>query len=207
MFATLSPIIADLRYKNRDTSKPKRKRQRLDHLSQEEKLQRRKLKNRVAAQSARDRKKVKMQDLEEYCSQLTKERNLLLNQNEALKLKNNSLEHENKELLRKLSLVLESKPKVSECSQLSDTIESAEFINDPQPKEQVSNLSRHSPTIVLPLIMLFVYMWTIQMKSTKFCINARKNCSTQALNAEIVSNMYATKWWGPHQKSWNPAMI
>ena len=43
-------------------SKPVRKRANLDHLSPEEKLMRRKLKNRVAAQNARDKKRVKMED-------------------------------------------------------------------------------------------------------------------------------------------------
>jgi hypothetical protein len=43
MFATLSPITTDIdiKYENYDSEKPKRKRQRLDHLSQEEKLMRR----------------------------------------------------------------------------------------------------------------------------------------------------------------------
>ena len=41
-----------------------RKRANLDHLSSDEKLMRRKLKNRVAAQNARDKKRVKMEDME-----------------------------------------------------------------------------------------------------------------------------------------------
>merc|ERR1712213_136258 len=44
--------------------KPVRKRANLDHLSPEEKLMRRKLKNRVAAQNARDKKRVKMEEME-----------------------------------------------------------------------------------------------------------------------------------------------
>merc|ERR1739848_734150 len=47
-----------------DLDKPTRKRANLDHLSPEEKLMRRKLKNRVAAQNARDKKRVKMEDME-----------------------------------------------------------------------------------------------------------------------------------------------
>jgi len=46
------------------SDKPPRKRANLDHLSPEEKLMRRKLKNRVAAQNARDKKRVKMEDME-----------------------------------------------------------------------------------------------------------------------------------------------
>ena len=44
--------------------KPVRKRANLDHLSSEEKLMRRKLKNRVAAQNARDKKRMKMEEME-----------------------------------------------------------------------------------------------------------------------------------------------
>ena len=55
------------------TYKPHRKRERLTGLSPNEKLERRKLKNRVAAQVARDKKKARLEELELIVGKLRKE--------------------------------------------------------------------------------------------------------------------------------------
>lgn len=83
-------------------AKPKKKRQRLTHLSEEEKLARRKMKNRVAAQSARDRKKAKMDGLEEETKSLRVQNEKLRNENKLLKEKTKLLLDENRKLLGKL---------------------------------------------------------------------------------------------------------
>ncbi|XP_014443102.1 LOW QUALITY PROTEIN: X-box-binding protein 1 [Tupaia chinensis] len=81
-----------------------RKRQRLTHLSPEEKALRRKLKNRVAAQTARDRKKARMSELEQQVVDLEEENQKLLLENQLLREKTHGLLVENQELRQRLGM-------------------------------------------------------------------------------------------------------
>ncbi|KAG2470965.1 XBP1 protein, partial [Polypterus senegalus] len=86
------------------SGQPVRKRQRLTHLSPEEKALRRKLKNRVAAQTARDRKKAKMGELEQQVIELEMENQKLQIENRLLREKTHGLLTENEELRQRLGL-------------------------------------------------------------------------------------------------------
>ncbi|XP_028314002.1 LOW QUALITY PROTEIN: X-box-binding protein 1 [Gouania willdenowi] len=89
---------------NMSAGPPARKRQRLTHLSPEEKALRRKLKNRVAAQTARDRKKAKMGELEQQVLEMELENQKLHIENRLLREKASSLLTENEELRQRLGL-------------------------------------------------------------------------------------------------------
>ena len=64
----------------------------------EEKMMRRKLKNRVAAQNARDKKRVKMDDMEDRIKRLEDENKRILEQNKQLMEFNRRLTAENQRL-------------------------------------------------------------------------------------------------------------
>lgn len=81
---------------------PTRKRQKLTHLSVEEKAVRRRIKNRVAAQIARDRGKAKMVDLEQQVLELELENQKLHVANSLLREKATNLLAENEMLRKKL---------------------------------------------------------------------------------------------------------
>ncbi|XP_068887447.1 LOW QUALITY PROTEIN: X-box-binding protein 1 [Aphelocoma coerulescens] len=98
------PAAADPGLPGMETTQPARKRQRLTHLSPEEKALRRKLKNRVAAQSARDRKKARMTELEQQVVELEEENQKLLRENQLLRERTCNLVRENQELRCRLGL-------------------------------------------------------------------------------------------------------
>ncbi|XP_078484143.1 transcription factor protein [Ciona intestinalis] len=81
-----------------------RKRKRLTHLTTEEKVMRRKLKNRVAAQTARDRKKVRMECLEDNIQKVQQQAKELLDVNMQLLDRAEALERENLELRVRLGI-------------------------------------------------------------------------------------------------------
>ncbi|KAK6102449.1 bZIP transcription factor family protein [Brugia pahangi] len=119
-----------------------RKRERLNHLTAEEKQNRRKLKNRVAAQTARDRKKYRASKLEEAVRMLILENSKLREENKCLKKTCEELKNQNVELQNLLNNNQErdescSETEVSSSSNMaSSSLGSAESIRGPQQREQ-----------------------------------------------------------------------
>jgi hypothetical protein len=180
-------------------SKKKRIRQNLNHLSQDEKLNRRKMKNRVAAQSARDRKKVKMDLLEAKVARLSEERIKLARENEHLRKQGSILVRENDELKRrlcssvqaptpKLESIVKKEPNVSDAS-----LESAALINASQQQKQGSLNCRKEPNCsqieeeeeACPLTMPFV-CWLIAIESLMRSSSGWKDALTNFLKENLT---------------------
>merc|ERR1739844_720236 len=98
-YGTDSEEGSSIHYDEGGDNKPVRKRANLDHLSPEEKMMRRKLKNRVAAQNARDKKRVKMEEMEVELERLKAHAKALEMKNAELVSQNERLTGEN-EILR-----------------------------------------------------------------------------------------------------------
>ncbi|XP_005102484.1 X-box-binding protein 1 [Aplysia californica] len=195
-----------------------RKRRRLTHLSPDEKMLRRKLKNRVAAQTARDRKKALMQELEEKVAQLEEENKLLRRQNVSLKETSSSLAKENASLKSRLtdpvptSIKTESEPPRSAAPAV------------PLQKEQVQNLSRWLAQYCAFVMMLSLMISSGCYKSLQTSESASNRKRKQlrpsrrvSVEEELVVKQEVevkeeptepphVAWWGSHQQSWNPSM-
>jgi len=214
----VSPMSEDT--SSDDSCSVPRKRQRLDHLSVEEKVVRRKLKNRVAAQCARDRKKYQMQELEDQVS-LLKEQNQLL-EKENMKLQ----QHLAQVLQENMELQAKNSP-VSVKSEVEDIIHTAEAVaaSDPptvdMPCEPAVFATTSLPQrwVAVQLLVTTSYLltalstlwmtsqWALLQTGCRSCRNSWKILGHQKeWKTRICPHLQPRmKWWGPQQRSWNPS--
>ncbi|NWR02194.1 XBP1 protein, partial [Paradoxornis webbianus] len=228
------PAGADPGLPGMENTQPARKRQRLTHLSPEEKALRRKLKNRVAAQSARDRKKARMTELEQQVVELEEENKKLLRENQLLRERTCNLARENQELRCRLGfdalkteeeedgeefqVVKESQ--VDEIRLVTGSAESA-ALRLRVPLQQVQ--AQQSPFLIVSTwILIAVTLQTLSLISswafwtvwTQRCYSnmliqsqrAWKSWRKNSLEKQIPYQPPCLPLWGPHQLSWKPLM-
>uniref|UniRef100_A0A4W4EZN0 X-box-binding protein 1 n=1 Tax=Electrophorus electricus TaxID=8005 RepID=A0A4W4EZN0_ELEEL len=207
---------------------PLRKRQRLTHLSPEEKALRRKLKNRVAAQTARDRKKAKMGELEQQVLELEQENQKLHLENRMLREKASDLLSENEELRQRLGLdTLDAMEKVQAIESgagdlvlVTGSSESA-VLRLRVPLQQVQAQSS-SKLKTLPWSLVFLALQTLSLISCLvYWTSLTQSCSSRVVPQKHRRQSSTTCWlgqpesqylppylklWGPHQLSWRPLM-
>ncbi|XP_074015492.1 X-box-binding protein 1 isoform X3 [Numenius arquata] len=208
-----------------EAPQPARKRQRLTHLSPEEKALRRKLKNRVAAQSARDRKKARMVELEQQVVELEEENQKLLLENRLLREKTCNLALENQELRCRLGLDAlkteeASEPKVDEIRLVTGSAESAALrlrVPLQQVQAQPSPVLIASTWILMAVILqtqsliscwAFWTVWTQRCFSDTLiqCQRAWRSWRKTSVEKQIPYQPPPLPLWGPHQLSWRPLM-
>jgi len=172
-----------------------RKRKRLTHLTPEERMLRRKLKNRVAAQTARDRKKAKMSEFEEMIQLLEEQNAELRKDNEELIRRTDNLADENLQLRERLGEVSTIKEEPMSCES------AVPHVSLPQGQALVLSLLMGQVMTVLSMMSLtcsLVYSTNSMRVLTPPISKPHSKIS--------VSYQHNHKWWGSHQRNWNPSM-
>ncbi|KAL0893607.1 hypothetical protein ABMA27_013784 [Loxostege sticticalis] len=195
-----SKVVVDV------SSQPPSRKRRLDHLTWEEKMQRKKLKNRVAAQTSRDRKKAKMDEMEHKIS-------LLAEANERLTSEVASLKALNERLL-------------SENASLRSAAAARSVAGAPGPAESTPQQKEGPPTAIRAARLLLAMCLLSQTSSLT---STQKSTSTPSINLQspsskklmqvlqerlkmsktgsLESALKDLKWWGPQQSNWNPVKV
>ncbi|XP_053135034.1 X-box-binding protein 1 isoform X3 [Hemicordylus capensis] len=188
---------------------PPRKRQRLAHLSPEEKALRRKLKNRVAAQSARDRKKARMGELERQALELEAENLRLVAENQALKEQGQQLSLENRELRLRLGL-----PALPPSEPRGEDFKQGQAQQSPPPSFSAAASTWIQTAWTLQTLSL-IFSWAFWTAWIQTCSCAAaaprqpawRSCSRRCVaEKRIPYQPPRVPLWGPHHPSWRPLM-
>jgi len=180
-----------------------RKRRRLTHLSQEEKQLRRKLKNRVAAQTARDRKKNLMSDLEIKVAELEQENRKLAKENLVLKSESGTLLRQNEELKGRLTEIGCS-PVKTEVGVGSAASAGLQQQGQTPPVSQWANVYTASMLTLSLTLLLASSRQSCSHRPRRKTPLTRWSCHPY-LAPLATQEMMNQVWWGPQQKSWNPS--
>ncbi|XP_028178649.1 X-box-binding protein 1 [Ostrinia nubilalis] len=195
-----SKVVVDV------SSQPPSRKRRLDHLTWEEKMQRKKLKNRVAAQTSRDRKKAKMDEMDHRITLLAEANERLTNEVASLKALNERL--------------------LSENASLRSEAAARTVAGAPGPAESTPQQKEGPPTAIRAARLLLAMCLLSQTSSLT---STQKNTSTPSINLQnpsskklmqvlqerlkmsqtgsLESALKELKWWGPQQSNWNPMKV
>lgn len=190
----------DVDYYSEDQDGGPRKRRRLTHLSPEEKMMRRKLKNRVAAQTARDRKKAMMSDLEIQVAKLMEE-------NKRLQRENSNLKHRSSALLTENSSLKERLGSDGSLVKLEEGTSGSAVSSVSLPRGHAPSLSLPVMPYVLTLCLYLAMYTKVQVPPSKLqTLMSNLYASSKLSQAEIPNLEPILQWWGRHQQNWNPSM-
>lgn len=162
---------------------------------------RRKLKNRVAAQTARDRKKAKMDTMEMTLAELQAQNKRLMEENNTLRQQSTKLVQENNQLKERLGQKADGVPIKKELES-----ESAALGVSLQ-KEQIQALFQSTTRYV-------AFLLTLSLMTSSSCWTASPSKTEESYPAMPLDlskkrppqEPPKVQWWGPHQQNWTPSM-
>jgi len=207
--------LQNVKVETLDEGAPPRKRERLTNLSPEERMLRRKLKNRVAAQTARDRKKEKMDHLEESLARLEEENKRLQQQNQTLQSQKSTLAQENERLRERLG-VPPAPPAARSIVKRNgpvSTLESAALFTGVVPLQQelLTRAAAHCTTWLLTASLMCCIASSSKSKPTPAPSSltttqtATPQNTTKSLSSRKRPHPATLSASGPQQQSWNPS--